>query len=83
MGIQSASEYVDFFINLNMGKGVNLLRFLNNEKLVLKQKLENKNLDKIAIKKGIDILELLVEEVNKKGEEYVLKKYQELWEKNG
>lgn len=83
MGIQSASEYVDFFINLNMGKGVNLLRFLNNEKLVLKQKLENKNLDKIAIKKGIDILELLVEEVNKKGEEYVLKKYQELWKKNG
>jgi len=83
MGIQSASEYVDFFINLNMGEGVNLLRFLNNEKLVLKQKLENKNLDKVAIKKGIDILELLVEEVNKKGEEYVLKKYQEIEEKNG
>jgi len=83
MGIQSASEYVDFFINLNMGKGANLLRFLNNEKLVLKQKLENKNLDKVAIKKGIDILELLVEEVNKKGEEYVLKKYQEIEEKNG
>jgi len=66
-----------------MGEGVNLLRFLNNEKLVLKQKLENKNLDKVAIKKGIDILELLVEEVNKKGEEYVLKKYQEIEEKNG
>ncbi len=83
MGIQSASEYVDFFINLNMGKGVNLLRFLNNEKLVLKQKLENKNLDKVAIKKGIDILELLVEEIDKKGEEYVLKKYYQREEKNG
>jgi hypothetical protein len=83
MGIQSASEYVDFFINLNMGKGVNLLRFLNNEKLVLKQKLENKNLDKVAIKKGIDILELLVEEIDKKGEEYVLKKYYQGEEKNG
>ena len=83
MGIQSASEYVDFFINLNMGEGVNLLRFLNNEKLVLKQKLENKNLDKVAIKKGIDILELLVEEIDKKGEEYVLKKYYQGEEKNG
>ena len=83
MGIQSASEYVDFFINLNMGEGVNLLRFLNNEKLVLKQKLENKNLDKVAIKKGIGILELLVEEIDKKGEEYVLKKYYQGEEKNG
>ena len=62
---------------------MNLLRFLNNEKLVLKQKLENKNLDKVAIKKGIDILELLVEEIDKKGEEYVLKKYYQGEEKNG
>ncbi len=42
MGIQSASEYVDFFINLNMGENVSLLSFVNNEKLVLKQKLEYK-----------------------------------------
>ncbi|MBS1268480.1 MAG: hypothetical protein MAG458_01209 [Nitrosopumilus sp.] len=76
MGIQSASEYIDFFINLNMGTEVSLLRFLNNEKLVLKQKLENKNLDKIAIKKGIVILEGLVDETNKLGEEQILKKYQ-------
>jgi len=75
MGIQSASEYIDFFINLNMGTGVSLLRFLNNEKLVLKQKLENKNLDKIAIKKGIVILEGLIDEINKLGEEQILKKY--------
>lgn len=80
MGIQSASEYIDFFINLNMGTGVSLLRFLNNEKLVLKQKLENKNLDKIAIKKGIVILEKLADETNKLGEEQVLKKYQILKE---
>ena len=63
MGIQSASEYVDFFINLNMGEDVRLLSFVNNEKLALKQKLGYKNLDKEPIKKGIEILEKLAEEL--------------------
>ena len=76
MGIKSASEYIDFFINLNMGEDVSLLRFTNNEKIVLKQKLENKNMDKIAIRKGIEILEELVKEINENGEKYVLEKYQ-------
>jgi len=75
MGIQSASEYVDFFINLNMGKSVNLLSFVNNEKLVLKQKLEYKNSEKEPIKKGIEILEELVREINEIGETAVLEKY--------
>ena len=77
MGIQSASEYVDFFINLNMGKSVNLLSFVNNEKLVLKQKLEYKNLQKEPIKKGIAILEELAREINEIGETKVLEKYQQ------
>ncbi len=76
MGIQSASEYVDFFINLNMGGNVSLLSFVNNEKLVLKQKLEHKNLEKEPIKKGIEILEELVKEINEMGERKVLEKYQ-------
>ncbi|HJL67735.1 MAG TPA: hypothetical protein QF518_04485 [Nitrosopumilus sp.] len=76
MGIKSASEYIDFFINLNMGESVSLLRFTNNEKIVLKQKLENKNMDKISIRKGIEILEELVKEINENGEKYVLEKYQ-------
>jgi hypothetical protein len=76
MGIQSASEYVDFFINLNMGENVSLLSFVNNEKLVLKQKLENKNIEKEAIKKGIEILEKLVKEINEIGEKAVLERYQ-------
>jgi hypothetical protein len=76
MGIKSASEYIDFFINLNMGESVNLLRFTNNEKIVLKQKLENKNMNKIAIRKGIEILEELAKEINENGEKYVLEKYQ-------
>ena len=75
MGIKSASEYIDFFINLNMGESVSLLRFTNNEKIVLKQKLENKNMDKISIRKGIEILEELVKEINEKGEKFVLEKY--------
>ncbi len=76
MGIQSALEYVDFFINLNMGKNVSLLSFVNNEKLVLKQKLEYKNLEKEPIKKGIEILEGLVKEINQIGEKAILEKYQ-------
>ena len=76
MGIQSASEYVDFFINLNMGENVSLLSFVNNEKLVLKQKLENKSIEKGPIKKGIGILEELVKEINGNGEKAVLERYQ-------
>ena len=76
MGIQSAEEYVDFFINLNMGESVPLLSFVNNEKLVLKQKLEYKNLEKEPIKKGIEILEKLAKEINESGQDAVIKKYQ-------
>lgn len=76
MGIKSASEYVDFFINLNMGENVSLLSFVNNEKLVLKQKLGYKNLEKEPIKKGIEILEKLAREINEIGEKSVLEKYQ-------
>ncbi len=67
MGIQSTIEYVDFFINLNMGEKVSLLSFVNNEKIVLKQKLEYKNLEKETIKKGVEILEELVREINEIG----------------
>ena len=76
MGIKSTLEYVDFFINLNMGENVSLLSFVNNEKLVLKQKLEHKNLEKESIKNGIKILEGLVKEINEIGEKIVLEKYQ-------
>jgi len=76
MGIKSTVEYVDFFINLNMGEKVSLLSFVNNEKRVLKQKLEYKNLEKEPIIKGIEILEKLVKEINEAGEKKVLEKYQ-------
>jgi hypothetical protein len=76
MAIDTTDEYVDFFINLNMGEEVGLLSFVNNERMVLKQKLENKSNQKEPIKKGISILEGLISEISENGELKVLKKYQ-------
>ena len=76
MAIDTTEEYVDFFINLNMGEKVSLLSFINNEKMVLKQKLNNKINEKEPIKNGISILEGLISEINKNSEAEVLKKYQ-------
>jgi len=76
MAIKSTEEYIDFFINMNMGENVPLLSFVNNERMVLKQKLEYKNLEKEPIKKGIEILEKLVIEISEMGEKAVIAKYQ-------
>ncbi len=76
MAIKTIEEYIDFFINLNMGENVPLLSFVNNERMVLKQKLEYKNLEKEPIKKGIEILEKLVAEISEMGEKKVIEKYQ-------
>jgi len=75
MGIKSATEYIDFFVNLNMGENVSLLSFINNEKMTLKKNLELKNLEKEPIKKGIGILEQLAREINDIGDKAVLEKY--------
>ncbi|MGB1429603.1 MAG: hypothetical protein ACPG6Z_03900 [Nitrosopumilus sp.] len=76
MVISSAQEYVEFFINLNMGNEVSLLRFINNEKMTLKQKLKNKINEKEPIEKGINILESIIKEISENGEAKVLSKYQ-------
>ena len=76
MAIDTTEEYVDFFINLNMGEKVSLLSFVNNERMVLKLKLKNKIMEKEPIKKGIIILEGLIKEIADDGESTVLKKYQ-------
>ena len=75
MAIKSTEEYIDFFINLNMGENVPLLSFVNNERMVLKQKLEYKNLEKGPIKNGVEILEKLVIEISEMGEKAVIAKY--------
>ena len=76
MVIKTTEEYVEFFINLNMGKEVSLLSFVNNERMVLKQKLQNKINEKEPIKKGIIILEGLIKEISENKELLVLEKYQ-------
>ena len=76
MAIKSTEEYIDFFTNLNMGENVPLLSFVNNERMVLKQKMHYKDLEKEPIKKGIKILEELIIEISNIGEKAVLEKYQ-------
>ena len=76
MAIKSTKEYIDFFTNLNMGESVPLLSFVNNERMVLKQKIQYKDLEKEPIQKGIKILEDLIIEINEIGEKAVLEKYQ-------
>ena len=76
MPINTTEEYIDFFINLNMGEKVSLLSFVNNERMALKQKLQNKINKKEPIKNGITILEGIIEEISKNGELQVLKKYE-------
>jgi hypothetical protein len=63
-----------------MGDGTNLLRFVNDEKRIIKLKLENKNNKKELLRKGIEILEGLVKEINEIGEKEVLIKYQKTTE---
>ena len=75
VGIKTVADYVKFYINLEMQKSVSLLSFINNEKVVLKHKLENKKIDKESILNGIVILEELTEEIKNGGEAAVLEKY--------
>jgi len=75
MGIKTITDYVKFYINLEMQNSVSFLSFINNEKMVLKHKLENRKLDKDLILNGIRILEELTKEINSIGELAVLEKY--------
>ena len=75
MGIRTISDYVQFFINLNMGESVSFLSFVNNEKITLKHKLQNKEIKKEYILDGLKILDELTAEIQKIGEKLVLEKY--------
>ena len=77
MGIKTTQDYVKFYIDLNMQNSVSLLSFINNEKMVLKHKLENVKLDKNAILNGIKILEELIDEIKKSDEKMILEKYRQ------
>jgi hypothetical protein len=58
-----------------MGEEVTLLSFVNNERMVLKQKLQNKINEKEPIKKGIVILEGLIKEIGENTQMTILDKY--------
>ena len=60
-----------------MENSVSFLSFINNEKMVLKHKLENVKLDKSPILNGIRILEELVDEIKTSGEKATLERYRE------
>lgn len=75
MGIKTTRDYVKFYINLEMRDSVSFLSFINNEKMVLKHKLENKKLDKEPLLNGVRILEGLIDEIKKIGESAILEKY--------
>ena len=75
MGIKTTRDYVKFYKNLEMQNSVSFVSFINNEKMVLKHKLENKKLDKAPILNGIGILERLVDEIKKSSENEILEKY--------
>jgi len=78
MGIRTISDYVQFFINLEMGSSVSFLSFVNNEKLTLKHKLQNKEIKKEHILEGLKILEDLTLEIQTAGEKQVLEKYSDV-----
>jgi len=78
MGITTIYDYVQFFINLEMGNSVSLQSFVNNEKLVLKHKLQSKEIKKDPIIDGIKILDELTSEIQTIGEERVLEKYSDV-----
>jgi hypothetical protein len=77
MGIKTTRDYVKFYINLDMENSVSFLSFINNEKMVLKHKLENMKLDKSPILNGISILEELINEIKTSGEKAILERYRE------
>lgn len=77
MGIKTTRDYVKFYIDLDMQNSVSFLSFINNEKMVLKHKLENMKLDKSPILNGIRILEELADEIKNSGEKVILEKYRQ------
>ena len=75
MGIKTVSDYVKFYVGLNMQNSISLSSFAYNEKLVMTNKLENSSLKKEQILQGLQILDELLAEIQSIGEQAVMKKY--------
>jgi hypothetical protein len=75
MGIRTISDYVKFYIGLNMQNSISLSSFIYNEKLVLKNKLDSNSMGKESILHGLRLLDELLSEIQNYGERTVLEKY--------
>jgi len=75
MGIRTVSEYVQFYLGLNMQNSISLSSFVYNEKLVMTNKLENSSIKKEQIIQGLKILDELLTEIRSIGEQAVMEKY--------
>ncbi|MDE1725021.1 MAG: hypothetical protein KGH76_03875 [Thaumarchaeota archaeon] len=75
MGIKTLSDYVKFYVGLNMQSSISLSSFAYNEKLVLKNKLDQGKVKKEHLVEGLKILDELLLEIKATGEKAVLEKY--------
>ena len=73
--IRTVSEYVQFYMGLNMQNSISLSSFVYNEKLVMTNKLENNSPKKEQIVQGLKILDELLTEIRSVGERTVIEKY--------
>jgi len=76
MGIRTVSDYVKFYVNLNMQDSISLSSFAYNEKLVLKNKTATGKLTKELILQSLTLLDDLLNEIRDIGEQAVIEKYQ-------
>ncbi|MDE1843374.1 MAG: hypothetical protein KGH95_06975 [Thaumarchaeota archaeon] len=75
MGIKTLSDYVKFYVGLNMQSSISLSSFVYNEKLVLKNKLDQGKVKREHLIEGLKILDELLLEIKATGEKAVLEKY--------
>lgn len=75
MGIRTVSDYVKFYVNLNMQDSISLSSFAYNEKLVLKNKTSSGKLTKELILQSLSLLDDLLTEIQDVGEQAVIEKY--------
>ena len=75
MGIRTVSDYVKFYVGLNMQDSISLSSFAYNEKLVLKNKTATGKLTKELILQSLDLLDDLLKEIQDIGEQAVIQKY--------
>lgn len=75
MGIRTVSDYVKFYVGLNMKNSISLSSFAYNEKLVLKNKTATGKLTKELILQSLTLLDDLLNEIRDIGEQAVIEKY--------